>query len=187
MASAAAVKEFNFKWVGTDRKGVRLKGTTYGVSENVVKQQLRKQGINPITVRKQSSLFAARKKKKIKGGDIAIFSRQIATMMQSGGPPGQALHIIGNAPENPNMTEMVYGLKAKIEAGSSFGESLRTFPLLFDDLFVNLVEAGEKSGTLDAILDKIATYKEKTESLKKKIKKALFYPSAVMVVAFIVT
>ncbi len=187
MARAEAIKESNFKWVGTDRKGTRLKGTSFGVSENIIKQQLRKQGINPISVRKQSNLFAARKKKKIRGQDIAIFSRQIATMMQSGVPLVQALHIIGNGHENPNMTEMVYGVKTKIEGGASFGESLREYPLLFDDLFVNLVEAGEKSGTLDAILDKIATYKEKTESLKKKIKKALFYPSAVMVVAFVVT
>jgi type IV pilus assembly protein PilC len=187
MAKAAAIKESNFRWEGTDRKGTRIKGQTMGVSESLIKQQLRKQGITPISVRKASSLFSARKKKKIKGGDIAIFSRQIATMMQSGVPLVQALQIIGNGHENPNMTEMVFGLKSKIEGGSSFAESLRTFPLLFDDLYVNLVEAGEKSGTLDAILNKIATYKEKTESLKKKIKKALFYPSAVVAVAFIVT
>src|ERR1044071_5589528 len=187
MAKAAAVKESNFRWEGTDRKGTRIKGQTFGVSETLIKQQLRKQGITPISVRKQSALFSARSKKKIKGQDIAIFSRQIATMMQSGVPLVQALQIIGNGHENPTMTEMVFTLKNKIEGGASFAESLREFPLLFDDLYVNLVEAGEKSGTLDSILNKIATYKEKTESLKKKIKKALFYPSAVMAVAFIVT
>ena len=187
MARAVAVKESNFRWVGTDRKGTRIKGQTFGVSESLIKQQLRKQGIIPISVRKQSSLLSSRKKKKIKGQDIAIFSRQIATMMQSGVPLVQALQIIGSGHENPNMTEMVYSLKTKIEGGSSLGESLREYPLLFDDLFVNLVEAGEKSGTLDSILNKIATYKEKTESLKKKIKKAMFYPSAVLAVAFIVT
>ncbi len=187
MAKALAVKESNFKWEGTDRKGTRIKGQTFGVSETLIKQQLRKQGITPISVRKTSSLLSARKKKKIKGQDIAIFSRQIATMMVSGVPLVQALQIIGSGHDNPNMTEMVFKLKSKIEGGSSFAESLREFPLLFDDLYVNLVEAGEKSGTLDAILNKIATYKEKTESLKKKIKKALFYPSAVIAVAFIVT
>lgn len=187
MAQAAAIKEFTFKWEGTDRKGTRLKGQTVAVSESVIKQQLRKQGINPLLVRKQSALFSSSKKKKIRGGDIATFSRQIAVMMESGVPLVQALHIIGSGHDNPNMTAMVFTLKSKIEAGSSFTESLREFPLLFDDLYVNLVEAGEKSGTLDSILNEIATYKEKTESLKKKIKKAMFYPSAVMVVAFVVT
>jgi type IV pilus assembly protein PilC len=187
MARAVAIREQNFKWEGRDRKGTRLKGQTMGVSESVVKQQLRKQGINPTYVRKQSALFSARKKKKIRSGDIAIFSRQMATMMSSGVPLVQGLQIVGSGNENPTMTEMVFTLKAKIEGGASFTEALREFPLLFDDLYVNLVEAGEKSGTLDAILIKIATYKEKTESLKKKIKKAMFYPAAVISVAFIVT
>src|SRR5882724_8851853 len=120
MAQAAAIREFTFKWEGTDRKGARLKGQTVGVSESVIKQQLRKQGINPLLVRKQSAFFSSRKKRTIKGGDIATFSRQIAVMMSSGVPLVQALHIIGNGHENPNMTSMVFGLKAKVEAGSSF-------------------------------------------------------------------
>jgi type IV pilus assembly protein PilC len=187
MATAAKFKEHTFKWEGTDTKGKRMSGRISGLSETLIKQQLRKQGIKPISVRKQSALFSASKSKKITSADISIFSRQMSTMMASGVPLVQALQIVGNGHENPKMTEMVFTLKAKIEGGSSFNEALREFPLLFDDLYVNLVEAAEKSGTLDAILDKIATYKEKTESLKKKVKKAMVYPSAVIVVAFLVT
>jgi type IV pilus assembly protein PilC len=189
MATAAAklkVKEYSFKWEGTDRKGQRVKGETVGPSENVIKLQLRKQGINPLVVRKESSLFGKRKGK-IEPQDIAIFSRQIATMMSAGVPLVQALEIVGRGHDKPAMSELVLGIKTHIEGGSSFSESLGKFPLYFDDLFVNLVEAGEKSGALENLLDKIATYKEKTEALKKKVKKALTYPTAVVAIAFVVT
>jgi type IV pilus assembly protein PilC len=184
--AAAAIKEYAFIWEGVDRKGARIKGVTEGPSESFIKTQLRKQGINPLRVRKQSALFAKRKKK-ITGQDIAIFSRQLATMMSAGVPLVQAMEIVGRGHANPALGEMVLSIKASIESGSSLAESLAKFPRHFDDLFVNLVDAGEKSGALEALLDKIATYKEKSESLKKKVKKALTYPAAVLVVAFIVT
>lgn len=186
MADAAAVKEYTFRWEGTDRKGNRIKGDRIGPSEHFIRLQLRRDGINPIFVRKQSSLFGNRKKK-IATGDIAIFMRQMATMMAAGVPLVQSLEIVGRGHENPSLGEMIMAIKTNIESGHSFAESLGKFPLYFDDLVVNLVEAGEKSGTLEALLDKIATYKEKTEAIKKKVKKALTYPAAVIVVAFIVT
>jgi type IV pilus assembly protein PilC len=186
MAAAAPAKEYKFTWEGVDRKGARIKGVSEGPSESYIKGQLRKQGINPLRVRKQSNLFGKRKQK-ITGQDIAIFSRQLATMMTAGVPLVQALEIVGRGHANPSMGEMVIAIKSNIEGGSSLAESLAKFPRHFDDLFVNLVDAGEKSGALETLLDKIATYKEKTESLKKKVKKALTYPTAVLVVAFIVT
>ncbi|NKF22946.1 type II secretion system F family protein [Solimonas marina] len=186
MAQAAAIKEFTFRWEGTDRKGNRLKGDRVGPSEHFVRMQLRRDGINPIFVRKQSALFGKRKKK-IASADIAIFLRQMATMLAAGVPLVQSLEIVGRGHENPSLGEMIMAIKSNIEGGSSFSESLAKYPLYFDDLVVNLIEAGEKSGTLEALLDKIATYKEKTEAIKKKVKKALTYPTAVIVVAFIVT
>jgi type IV pilus assembly protein PilC len=185
--AAAAAKEATFIWEGTDRKGSRLKGKTTGPSEALVKVQLRKQGITPLRVRKESSLFSATRKRKIVPQDIAIFSRQMATMMSAGMPLVQALELVGRGHENPSMGELVLTVKGDIEGGGSFSEALGKHPKYFDSLFVNLVDAGEKSGTLETLLDKIATYKEKTEAIKKKVKKALTYPAAVVVVAFIVT
>lgn len=185
MAQATAVKEYNFQWEGTDRKGTRVKGVTQGPNENAVRMALRRQGVNPIRVRKNIELFKT--KRKITSGDIAIFSRQLATMMSAGVPLVQALEIVGRGHENPSMSELILGVKTNIESGRSLAESLAQYPLYFDDLFVHLVDAGERSGTLETLLDKIATYKEKTERIKKKVKKALVYPAAVVVVAFIVT
>lgn len=182
----AAVKEFTFKWEGRDRNGKRMSGQTQAANENLVKIQLRKQGINPLRVRKQSSLFGPRKKP-IETQDIAVFSRQMATMMTAGVPLVQALEIVGKGHENPSMGEMILQIKSSIEGGSSFAESLAKHPKYFDDLFVNLVDAGERSGALETLLDKIATYKEKTEAIKKKVKKALTYPAAVIAIAFIVS
>jgi type IV pilus assembly protein PilC len=188
MAATAikAPKEYTFNWEGVDRKGARIKGVSDGPSENYIKTQLRRQGINPLRVRRQSSIFGKRKKS-IKGQDIAVFSRQLAAMMSAGVPLVQALEIVGRGHDNKSMGEMVLAIKANIEGGSSLAESLAKYPRYFDDLFVNLVDAGEKSGALETLLDKIATYKEKTESLKKKVKKALTYPIALLVVAIIVT
>lgn len=185
-AATVAIKEFNYKWEGTDRGGNRVKGTTQGPSEHFIKLQLRKQGVNPIIVRKQSALLGP-KKKAITTGDVAIFLRQMSTMMNAGVPLVQALEIIGRGHENPSVGEMIMGVKAHVEGGNSFADGLKQYPLQFDDLVVNLVDAGEKSGTLETLLDKVATYKEKTEAIKKKVKKALTYPTAVIVVAFIVT
>lgn len=185
MAQAAVVKEYSFQWEGTDRKGARVKGVTQGPNENAVRMNLRRQGVNPIRVRRNIELFKT--KKKITSGDIAIFSRQLATMMAAGVPLVQALEIVGRGHDNPSMSELILGIKTNIESGRSLAESLAQYPLHFDDLFVHLVDAGERSGTLETLLDKIATYKEKTEKIKKKVKKALVYPTAVIVVAFIVT
>ena len=183
------IKEFTFKWEGTDKKGNRVKGENVGPSENLIKQNLRKMGINPISVRKQSTLFGggAAKGGKIESSDIAIFSRQMAVMMTAGVPLVQALEIVGRGHDKPAMGQLILGIKAHIEGGAPFAEALSKFPLHFDDLFVNLVDAGERSGALETLLDKIATYKEKTEAIKKKVKKALTYPTAVMVIALVVS
>jgi len=183
MATAEAL---TFVWEGTDRKGARIKGETNATNEMLAKADLRRQGINPIKVRKKPKPLFSRKKR-IVGKDIAIFARQLATMMQAGVPLVQAFDIVGRGHENPAMQEMIMGIKGDVEAGTSLAEALGKYPLQFDDLFRNLVQAGEQSGALDRLLEKIATYKEKTEALKGKIKKALFYPAAVLVVAFIVS
>ena len=177
-----------FFWIGTDRSGARVKGQTDGPNDAMVKVALRKQGINPIRVRKQTKLFGlgGKRKKKIKAGDIAIFSRQLATMLQAGVPLVQSLDIITKGADNPSLAELIATIRDDIEAGITLAEALARHPKHFDDLFVNLVDAGEKSGALEALLDKIATYKEKTEEIKAKVRKALFYPSAVIVVAIIV-
>ncbi|MGQ0622423.1 MAG: type II secretion system F family protein [Panacagrimonas sp.] len=185
MAETTSVKEFSFQWEGTDRRGTRVKGTLQGPNENAVRMQLRRQGVNPIRVRKNFELFKT--KRKISTGDISVFSRQMATMMSAGVPLVQALEIVGRGHENPSMGELILGVKNQIESGRSFAEALAKYPLYFDDLFVNLVDAGERSGALETLLEKVATYKEKTEKIKKKVKKALTYPMAVVVVAVIVT
>ncbi len=185
-AAAAEIKDKAFQWEGTDKKGQRLKGIIKGPAEAQIRAQLRKQGINPIRVRQKSELFGKRKQA-ITTMDIAIFSRQLATMMSAGVPLVQALGIVSQGHENPSMGELITQVRTSIEGGATLAEALSKHPVHFDDLFVNLVEAGEKSGALESLLDKVATYKEKTEAIKKKVKKALTYPTAVIVVAFIVT
>lgn len=181
-----AVKVSVYAWEGIDKKGTKVTGEINGHNPALVKAQLRKQGINPTKVRKKSvSIFG--KGKKIKPLDIAFFSRQMATMMKAGVPLLQSFDIISEGHENPNMRKLVDDLKQEVAAGHSFATALRQKPLYFDDLFCNLVDAGEQAGALEALLDRVATYKEKTESLKAKIKKAMTYPIAVVAVAFIVT
>ena len=181
-----AIKMGSFTWEGTDRKGTKVKGEMTGLNPALIKAQLRKQGINPTRVRKKSvSLFG--KGKKIKPMDIALFTRQLATMMSAGVPLLQAFDIIGEGFDNPNMRKMVDDIKQDVAAGNSLANSLRKQPQYFDDLYCNLVDAGEQSGALETLLDRVATYKEKTEALKKKIKKAMTYPAAVIVVAVIVS
>jgi type IV pilus assembly protein PilC len=181
----AATQQFPFVWEGTDKKGKRIKGKMLGVSEAAVKADLRRQGVLAKRVRKESQLFKSGKK--ITSEDIALFARQLATMLQAGIPMVQCFDIIGNGHDKPSMQKLVLAIKGDVEAGTSLHEALAKHPLYFDDLFVNLVEAGEHAGALETLLDKVATYKEKTEALKKKIKKALFYPAAVLAVAVIVT
>ncbi|WP_313133357.1 type II secretion system F family protein [Stutzerimonas nitrititolerans] len=181
-----AIKNSVFTWEGLDRQGAKIKGELSGVSPALVKAQLRKQGINPQKVRKKSvSLFSSGKK--IKPMDIALFTRQMATMMKAGVPLLQSFDIIGEGFDNPNMRKLVDDLKQEVAAGNSFASSLRKKPQYFDDLYCNLVDSGEQSGSLETLLDRVATYKEKTEALKAKIKKAMNYPIAVVLVAVIVT
>ncbi|MBS7663911.1 type II secretion system F family protein [Pseudomonas lalucatii] len=184
--AAKALKTSVFVWEGTDKKGGKIKGELTGQSPALVKAQLRKQGINPLKVRKKPvSLFGAGKK--IKPVDIALFTRQMATMMKAGVPLLQSFDIIGEGFDNPNMRKLIDEVKQEVAAGNSFAASLRKKPLHFDDLYCNLVDSGEQSGALETLLDRIATFKEKTEALKAKIKKAMTYPIAVIVVAVIVT
>lgn len=180
------VKLSTFTWEGADKRGTKLKGQLQAANAAAAKNELRRQGIVPRRVQKQITLFGSRGGK-ITPGDIAVFSRQLATMLDSGVPLVQAFEIIGRGHEKPAMQDLLLGIKADIEGGTSLSEALAKHPLHFDALYCNLVQAGEQAGVLDTLLDKIATYKEKTESLKKKIKKALFYPAAVILVAFIVT
>ncbi|HID49377.1 MAG TPA: type II secretion system F family protein, partial [Chromatiales bacterium] len=181
-----AIKQNTFVWEGKDSKGQKVKGETSGANVALVKASLRRQGITPARVRKKSKpLFGAGKS--IKPGDIAIFSRQLSTMMNSGVPLVQSFDIIGRGHENPRMQELLLNIKADIEGGSNLSDALAKHPLQFDELYCNLVSAGEHAGILDNILDKVATYKEKTEAIKAKIKKAMFYPTAVIVMAFVIT
>jgi type IV pilus assembly protein PilC len=181
----AAKKETQFLWEGKDKRGNKVRGKSVAANEAALRADLRRQGVAPTRVKTQSAMF--RSGGKVSNEDIAIFSRQLATMMSAGIPMVQAFEIIGNGHEKPAMQKLVLDIKASIEGGSTLHESLAQHPLYFDDLFVNLVEAGEQAGALESLLDKIATYKEKTEALKKKIKKALFYPTAVLVVAVVVS
>jgi type IV pilus assembly protein PilC len=187
MAAKALKQPDTFTWTGTDKRGIKVKGQFRGSTPAAIKADLRKQGIKPITVRKKSTLFAATAKKKIIPKDLAVFFRQLATMLSAGVPLVQSFEIIGRGHENAGMQELILSVKNEVESGTSLADSLAKHPLYFDDLVVNLVNAGEQSGVLETLLDKIATYKEKTEILKAKIKKAMFYPTAVIVVAFIVT
>lgn len=176
-----------FKWEGTDKKGAKVKGELSGQSPALVKAQLRKQGVNPTKVTKKGKSLFGGTGKKIKPMDIALFTRQMATMMKAGVPLLQSFDIIGEGLENPNMRKLVDEVKQEVAAGNSFANSLRKKPQYFDDLYCNLVDAGEQSGALESLLDRVATYKEKTEALKAKVKKAMNYPIAVVIVAMIVT
>jgi len=186
MADSAIASTVPFVWEGTDRKGKKVKGKSMAANEAAVRADLRRQGVVPSRIKKQSrSLFSGGGK--ITPADIAIFMRQLATMLAAGIPLVQAFEIVGGGHENAAMQKLIMSIKADVEGGSALAESLQKHPLYFDDLVINLVEAGEQAGALETLLDKIASYKEKTEALKKKIKKALTYPAAVLVVAFVVT
>jgi type IV pilus assembly protein PilC len=175
-----------FIYKGTDRRGKNVQGEVSGSTQALVKAQLLKQGIRPKTVRKKSKpLFGG--KRQIKPLDIAVFTRQMATMMKSGVPLVQSFDIVADGLDNESMKELIQHIRTDVAAGSGFAAALRKHPRYFDDLFCNLVESGEQSGALETLLDRIATYKEKTEALKAKIKKAMTYPMAVIVVAVIVT
>ena len=185
MAELAVSKQATFLWEGKDKKGNRVKGRGLARDELEMRSDLRKQGIAATKVRKESKLFKS--EGKVTAEDIALFARQLATMLNAGIPMVQSFEIIGVGNDKPAVQKLVLSIKSDIETGNSLNQALAKHPLYFDDLFVNLVEAGEHAGALETVLEKIATYKEKTEALKKKIKKALFYPAAVLAVAVIVT
>ena len=185
----AAVKKSKFEaflWEGVDKQGKKVKGIMEAVSVAYVNATLRRQGVNPTKVAKQRK-SAFKFKKKITTKDIAVFTRQLATMLTSGIPIAQSFDIVGKGHENPAMQEVILSIKQDVESGTALTQALNKYPLYFDALYCNLVQAGEQAGILDGILDKVATYKEKIEAIKGKIKSALFYPAAVIVVAFIIT
>ncbi len=185
MANSAVMSKVPFLWEGTDRKGKKVKGKSMAADEAHVRADLRRQGVVPSRIKKQGR--GLNRGGTITPGDIAIFSRQLSTMLAAGIPLVQAFEIVGQGHENAAMQKLIMAVKSDVEGGSALAEALAKHPLYFDDLFVNLVAAGEQAGALETLLDKIATYKEKTEAIKKKIKKALTYPAAVVVVAFVVT
>ncbi len=177
-------RDIPFAWEGRDKRGNRIKGKSLAPDESALRVELRKQGIAPSRIRKQTQSM---KGGRVNAADISVFARQLATMLASGIPMVQAFEIVGSGSEKPALQKLILDIKSDIEGGSSLHEALGKHPLQFDDLFVNLVEAGEQAGALETLLDKIATYKEKSEAMKKKVKKALFYPAAVVAVAFLVT
>ena len=176
-----------FVWEGTDKRGVKMKGESSSKNANLLKAELRKQGINPTVVRTKSKPLFGAAGKAITSQEIAIFSRQIATMLQAGVPMVQAFEILGSGQKNPRMRDMLMDIRDSIAGGSSLSEAMARHPVQFDSLYRNLTRAGESAGVLDTILDTVATYKERTEALKGKIKKALFYPAAVIAVAILVS
>lgn len=186
MAATKTEQLLTFVYEGIDRRGQKVKGEVNGKNMALAKAQLRKQGINANKVHKKRADLLARKKK-ISAMDIAIFTRQLATMMKAGVPLVQSFEIVADGLDNPSMKEVVMGLKTEVEGGNSFGQALKKYPLLFDELFCSLVSSGEQSGSLEGMLDRVAQYKEKSELLKMKIKKAMKYPITVVIVAVIVT
>ena len=176
-------KLINFSWEGKDKSGKIVKGEIRASGENIVNATLRRQGITNPKVKKQSK----RGGKKITEQDITLFSRQLATMMKAGVPLLQSFDIVAKGHSNPSVTRLLLDIKTEVETGSSLAQAFRKYPLYFDALFCNLVAAGEQAGILDTLLDRLATYKEKILAIKSKIKKALFYPISILVVAFVVT
>lgn len=184
MATVASksVKDFVFEWEGKDRNGKPVRGETRAQGENQVTASLRRQGIVPVKIKKRRTSSG----KRIKPKDIAIFTRQFATMMKAGVPLLQAFDIVGRGNPNPNVTRLLGDIRADVETGTSLSAAFRKYPMYFDSLYCNLVEAGEAAGILEDLLDRLATYMEKTEALKSKIKSALMYPTAVIITAFVV-
>lgn len=181
---AATTKDINYAWEGTDKKGKRIKGEMRASGEAFVSASLRRQGINVIKVKKQSSLKSGGK---VTDKDVTLFTRQLATMMKAGVPLLQSFDIVGKGHSNAAVSKLLGDIKADVETGSSLSQAFRKYPLYFDALFCNLIGAGEQAGILDSLLDRLATYKEKIQAIKGKIKSALFYPISILVVAFIIT
>lgn len=183
MATAAKVTEFVFEWEGRDRNGKQVRGETRAAGENQVQASLRRQGVTPTKIKKRRM----RAGKKITAKDMAIFTRQLATMMKAGVPLLQAFDIVGRGNANASVTKLLNDIRTDVETGTSLSAAFRKYPIHFDNLYCNLVEAGEAAGILETLLDRLAVYMEKTEAIKSKIKSALMYPISVVVVAFVVT
>lgn len=184
MATAASrdIREYVFEWEGKDRNGKQIRGETRASGENQVQATLRRQGIFPTKIKKRRM----RSGKRIKPKDLALFTRQLATMMKAGVPLLQSFDIVGRGNPNPSVTKLLNDIRTDVETGTSLSAAFRKFPMYFDSLYCNLVEAGEAAGILEQLLDRLATYMEKTEAIKSKIKSALMYPISVIVVAFVV-
>jgi len=185
MATAVSkrdVKDFVFEWEGKDRNGKIVRGETRAVGENQVQASLRRQGVLPTKIKKRRM----RTGRKIKPKDIALFTRQLATMMKAGVPLLQAFDIVGRGNTNPSVGKLLNDIRMDVETGTALSSTFRKYPMYFDSLYCNLVEAGEAAGILDSLLDRLATYMEKTEAIKSKIKSALMYPVSVIIVAFVV-
>ena len=182
-AKAIKTKEFVYEWEGKDRNGKQVRGETRANGENQVQAALRRQGIMPSKIKKRNM----RSGKSIRPKDMAIFTRQLATMMKAGVPLLQAFDIVGRGNPNPSVTRLLADIRTDVETGTSLSTAFRKYPLYFDNLYCNLVEAGEAAGILDQLLDRLAVYMEKTEAMKSKIKSALMYPISVLIVAFVVT
>ncbi|MBK6006979.1 type II secretion system F family protein [Ramlibacter ginsenosidimutans] len=180
--AATATKEFVFEWEGRDRNGKSVRGETRAAGENQVMASLRRQGVSPLKIKKRRM----RSGSKIKPKDIAIFTRQLATMMKAGVPLLQSFDIVGRGNANASVTKLLNDIRTDVETGTSLSAAFRKYPMYFDNLYCNLVEAGEAAGILESLLDRLAVYMEKTEAIKSKIKSALMYPIAVLVVAFVV-
>lgn len=176
-----------FVWIATDKRGKTLKGEMSAKSANFVRAELRKQGMNPGTIKPKSKPLFGSSGKTVSGQEVTFFSRQMATMMASGVPMVQALEILSNGQKNPKFAKMISALRDDVSGGSAFSEALKAFPIQFNDLYRNLVKAGEGAGVLDTVLDTLATYLERIQALKGKIKKALFYPAGVLAVGLVVS
>ena len=184
MATAKKVESSDavYEWEGKDRNGKQVRGEIRAAGENQVKASLRRQGVTPTKIKKRRMSAG----KSIKPKDLAIFTRQLATMMKAGVPLLQAFDIVGRGNPNPRVTKLLNDIRTDVETGTSLSVAFRKFPLYFDALYCNLVEAGESAGILDQLLDRLAVYMEKTEAIKSKIKSALMYPITVLIVAFVV-
>jgi type IV pilus assembly protein PilC len=181
-AKPAANKDAVFEWEGKDRNGKQVRGEIRAAGENQVKSSLRRQGVTPTKIKKRRMSSG----KSIKAKDLAIFTRQLATMMKAGVPLLQAFDIVGRGNPNPSVTKLLNDIRTDVETGTSLSSAFRKYPIYFDALYCNLVEAGETAGILDQLLDRLAVYMEKTENIKSKIKSALMYPITVLIVAFVV-
>jgi type IV pilus assembly protein PilC len=185
MATTAKAKQTNesvYEWEGKDRNGKQVRGETWASGENQVRASLRRQGVTPTKLKRRRTGGGG----SIKPKDMAIFTRQLATMMKAGVPLLQAFDIVGRGNPNPRVTRLLNDIRTDVETGTSLSVAFRKFPLYFDNLYCNLVEAGESAGILDQLLDRLAVYMEKTEAIKSKIKSALMYPITVLIVAFVV-